>query len=119
MTVPGNFSYRVYGITVHSRTPLLLPPAAEIGTAAVTLEAADSAWFVDALRGVPIVELDPDWYRIAHLPDGSVYVRWEGWFHFLISADGRRVTHGLLAPASNESFQAYLLSQALSFALVK
>ena len=113
------YSYRVYGITVHSRTPLSLPAAPDAGNPAITLDAADSSWFTHKLDGIPIVECEPDWYRFAHLPDGSIYVRWEGWFHFLISPDGRQVTHGLLARASDESFEAYLLSQALSFGLVQ
>src|SRR6185369_12060581 len=59
------------------------------------------------------------WYRYAFLQDGSSYVRWDRVGEFLVSADGRRVVCRREQKVSSESFQVYLLGQALSFALVK
>lgn len=53
------------------------------------------------------------------MPDGSTYVRWEGVGEFLISSDGRQITGRQNDEAHEESFQVYLLGQALSYALVK
>lgn len=111
--------YRVYGVNVESSTPLCLPPASESDAPTVTLTHATAEWFVEALQGAPLVEVSPNWYKMAHTPDGATYVRWEDWFHFLIESDGRRIAHALLSPARTESFHAYLLSQALSFALIR
>jgi hypothetical protein len=113
------YSYLVYGVVLDSELPLPLTNAAEPRAATVTLRAADRDWLAAAIAGVPVIEIEPSWYRIAHLPDGAIYVCWEEWFHFLVSSDGRVVHYGLLAPAPDESFHAYLLSQVLSFSLVK
>jgi len=59
------------------------------------------------------------WFQHARLPDGSDYLRWSGLFEFLIAADGRRIACRSLDGATRETFQTYLLSQVLSFALLK
>jgi hypothetical protein len=59
------------------------------------------------------------WYRYAVLHDGSSYVRWENVGEFLVTGDGRRIICRRLEGSSAESFQVYMLGQALSFALVK
>ena len=51
--------------------------------------------------------------------DGSTYVGWEGVGQFLISPDGCRIAGRQCEQAHPESFQVYLLGQALSYALVK
>jgi hypothetical protein len=48
-----------------------------------------------------------------------VYLSWSGLFDFVVSPDGRRVLGRPLAGSSVEAFQAYLLSQVLSFSLLK
>jgi len=111
--------YTVYGINVESDVPLSLISGANPGTLTISLVSADAGYFAGKLRNIPLVDTDVDWFKLAYLPDGSIYVRWEQWFHFLIAPDGGRIAHGLFADAPAESFQAYLLSQALSFALVK
>ncbi len=60
-----------------------------------------------------------DWFFRTPLPDGSDYLRWSGLFEFLISADGRRITYHALTHGSRETLQTYLVSQTLSFALIK
>lgn len=59
------------------------------------------------------------WYQYTALGDGSTYVRWDTVGEFLVAPDGRRVVCRRARRCSNESFQVYLLGQALSFALVK
>ena len=111
--------YRVYGVNVDSKARLPLSLGSESGAPSVALVSADAEWFADAVRGVPLIEVAPNWYKMAHLEDGSTYVRWEDWFHFLIAPDGGRVAYALLSPAPDESLQTYLLSQTLSFALIR
>jgi hypothetical protein len=53
------------------------------------------------------------------LHDGSTYVGWESIGEFLVDADGRQIACRPAARSSVESFQVYMLGQALSFALVK
>jgi hypothetical protein len=53
------------------------------------------------------------------LPGGTVYLSWPGLFDFVVSPDGRRVLGRPLARSSFEAFQGYLLSQVLSFSLLK
>ena len=48
-----------------------------------------------------------------------MYLSWPGLFDFVVSPDGRRVLGRPLARSSVEAFQAYLLSQVLSFSLLK
>src|SRR5262245_41770717 len=85
--------YLVYGVNVESSTPLALTAGSEGGAPTVTLAPADAEWFADATRDVAVTEVAPNWYKIAQLRDGSTYVRWEEWFHFLIASDGRHVAH--------------------------
>ena len=57
--------------------------------------------------------------RGVRLNDGQTYLRWTDRFEFLVSEDGRVVIGRPLDEAPPEAFHAYLLGQALSFALVK
>ncbi|MBI4382318.1 MAG: hypothetical protein HY574_14165 [candidate division NC10 bacterium] len=59
------------------------------------------------------------WFHHARLQDGSTYLRWSGLFEFLISADGRRIAGRPVNGVTEEAFHAYLVSQVLSFAMVR
>jgi hypothetical protein len=59
------------------------------------------------------------WHEYISLADGSTYVRWAGVGEFLVDDDGYRIACRQHEQCSLESFQVYLLGQALSFALVK
>jgi hypothetical protein len=112
------YRYCVYGIGVASDAPLALPEYVNDRLGDVECVTAPAA---NALARLPD---DADsqtnsWYRHASLPDGSTYVRWEGIGEFVVAADGRRITYRRLNDSSFESFQVYMLGQALSFALVK
>ena len=114
----SSYRYYVYGITLHSDIPLALPTEGSGELARIELRSAPASRFFDARRALP-AEQDPgSFYRFGHLPDHSSYVRWEGVGEFLVSAGGDRITARQFGEASPESFQVYLLGQALSFALL-
>ena len=118
---PGPLSayrYFVYGMTLHSEIRLALPEQGHGGLGQIELRVAPASYFSEAARSLPA---DPDsesFYQTRFLQDGSTYVRWEGVGEFVISPDGRRITGRQCDQAHEESFQVYLLGQALSYALV-
>jgi hypothetical protein len=115
----GQYRYCVYGIGIVSDTPLGLPEYADGGLGHVACAIAPESTFVEAMRGAAFDSRSDSWYRYALLPDGATYVRWDTVGEFLVAADGSRISCRRAEPSSDESFQVYLLGQALSFALVK
>jgi len=115
----SRYRYSVYGMAVLSDTPLALPDYAGGGLGHVECLTAPASVFVECMRGVNFDSRSDSWYRYASLPDGSTYVRWDSVGEFLVGADGRRIVCRRFDESSDESFQVYMLGQALSFALVK
>ena len=113
------YRYGVYGIEVVSDTPLALPDYAHGGLGCVECRSAPASLFLTAMQGVDFDKRSDSWYRYACLHDGSTYVRWDTVGEFLVTADGRRISCRRVEASSLESFQVYMLGQALSFALVK
>jgi hypothetical protein len=111
--------YGVYGLAVVSDIPLALPDYSHGGLGQVECINAPASVFLRAMRGVDFDAGSNSWYRYASLQDGSTYVRWDAVGEFLVAADGRRITCRRLEESVDESFQVYMLGQALSFALVK
>ena len=101
-----------------SDTPIALPFSSQGGLGAVECLSAPASAFATAMRGVDFDPRSDAWYRYARLHDGSTYVRWDTVGEFLVSADGHRITSRREEGSSDESFQVYMLGQALSFALV-
>ena len=99
------YRYGVYGISLRSQVPLPLPGPEESGFPEIELRVGSSSLFSKALQGVSLKPDPAAWYQHAQLQDGSNYVRWEGLFEFLVSADGRQITGGWSGPASLEAFQ--------------
>jgi hypothetical protein len=60
-----------------------------------------------------------DWFHQCRLGDGSVYLRWNRHFEFVVSPDGGRIAGRSLSVTSAEAFQTYLLGHVLSYALLK
>ena len=111
------YRYGIYGITLCSEIPLPLPPHPERALTEIRLRTASAEWFSEILQGVETEETR-SWYRIARLGDGTTYVSWEEIGEFLVSPDGKVIVCRQLDEAASESFQVYLLGQAVSFALV-
>jgi hypothetical protein len=111
--------YGVYGIRVLSDARLDLPEYSDDHLGYVECVTARPPSFADALNGATFRSRPGSWYRYAFLQDGSSYVRWDNVGEFLVEADGRRIACRREEKVSSESFQTYLLGQALSFALVK
>jgi hypothetical protein len=110
--------YVAYGVGIASEVPLALPrpqPGDRV-LARVACRHADSASFRDAREQA--VSLD-NFHRIAFLTDGAIYLGWDTVGEFIVSANGGEIDCCPVAAASWESFQVYMLGQALSFALVK
>ncbi len=112
-------TYGVYGITLRSQIQLALPEYPGGGLAEFELRMQESSYFSQAVAGTPLHWSHYSTYQYAHLDGGASYVRWNGVGEFLVSGDGRLITCGTLGNAPGESFQVYLLGQALSFALVR
>lgn len=111
--------YEVYGVCVRSSFPLCLPvrSSADLIQVEVRLEPPD--YFPNLLQGTPL-QLSPFGnFSYAELPDGASYAIWNGLGEFLVSQDGRRIYCRRFDETSLESFQVYLLGQAIAFALVK
>ena len=111
------YRYRVYGLVIESE--LRLTSVEEVadgrGEACVTIAFASSDYFrsIDPARAP-----DPDdWIQHAVLDDGSVYMKADGVFETLISADGRRATCGRLGDIDQRSLEANLLNFVLSASL--
>ena len=112
--------YCVYGIVVLSDTPLALPECTQKdGLGQVECLNAPASFFFAATQAVGGVAPPDAWYRYAVLHDGSTYARWDTIGEFVVAADGSRITCRRLEESSLESFQVYMLGQALSFALVR
>jgi hypothetical protein len=112
-------TYGVYGITLRSSIQLALPDYQGAGLAEIELQLRERDYFADAIRDVPLQWSRYSTYQYAHLQSGVSYVRWENIGEFLVSGDGRLITCCPARESPHESFQVYLLGQALSFALVK
>jgi hypothetical protein len=114
----SRYRYGVYGMVISSDTPLDLPSDTHGGLARVECVSAPAMAFHAATDRGDDADRD-SWYRYVVLRDGSTYVRWRTVGEFLVAADGRHVMFRRFEQASLESFQVYLLGQALSFALVR
>jgi len=115
----SSYRYCVYGIDIVSDTELTMPRHAHEPLCHVACVRAPAAAFAGAIEGAVFHPLSDAWQRSAILHDGSAYVSWDSVGEFLVAADGRRIACRPAARCSLESFQVYLLGQALSFALVK
>jgi len=111
--------YEVYSISLKTGLQLSLPECQSREKFDIELQVGPPSLFSEAIHGVVLKESKYANYFYAHLHDGSSYVRWSHLGEFLVSADGRRIMCRWIGKIPSESFQVYLLGQALSFALVK
>ena len=124
MTTPSSrggadsYRYCVYGVGIVSDSPLNLPAYKHDALCDVQCLRAPAPFFLKAVEHAVFTESD-SWYRHALMSDGSAYAAWDGIGEFLVTADGRRISCRQDTGCSNESFQVYLLGQALAVALVQ
>jgi hypothetical protein len=115
----STYSYRVYGIRLTSC--LRLPCSIDGTTTQSDTELIEGQ--PDSFSHVPgaiSAETDrDDWFRHVPLTSGWDYVGWTGLFEFLIAPDGRTIIYRLRAQMPGDAFFTYLISQTLSFALLK
>ena len=114
-------NHRIYGIVVRSEIPLGLPEADPDLEPDVVFRWANAEWFSRfvALHDPGIAAAPASWYRHFPCGDGSHYVQWHDLFQFVVEPEGRVLTCYRFENAHPESFETYILGQALSFALVK
>lgn len=115
--MPSGYRYSVYGISIHSQFPIPLPESSEESSVAIEIQFGTSSFFSQVTQGAHIRPISC--YEHAQLEDGSSYVCWDHLGEFHVSPNGQRITCRRFDEAHVESFQVYLLGQALSFALVK
>lgn len=109
--------YGVYGIHLRSEFLLALPPKTCQPLGVIDVISGPEDCFLDAVQGGPF-EDRPEGQKLARLLDGSSYLHWRDVGEFLVSPDGRQITCRKFPETAMESFQIYLLSHVLAFALV-
>lgn len=110
--------YQLYGVSLQSHWPLPWGQEQRPGPR-LELRPGTAAFFSRLPQWGRPPGRGEAWFHHAHLPDDSLYLRWSDLFEFHISADGRRIVGRPLNGISREAFQTYLVSQVLSFALLR
>jgi hypothetical protein len=111
--------YYYYGLHLKSDWPLPYPPVREPSSrfaATIKLRRGFKRSFSKVPRNLMNV---PEWFSCSRLRNGSYYIRWKGLWDFLVSTKGNRITARRIGAESMESFYDYLLTQVLSFALLR
>jgi len=115
---PGKV-YQVYGLRLRSAWSLTCPPGNGDCLARVELRESRSRLLQKTAWHLHTQPIEPeDWFH-RRLPDGSDYLRWGRLAEFHVSPAGSRITARPLNGRVQLSARAFLLSQALSFALLK
>ena len=113
----GPVVQELYGISLRTPWPVRGVAGRTPGPWDVEFVEGDSDTFSAASRSIP-PDQQGHWAQYAALPDGSRYRRWANLLEFLVSPDGRHISARALS-ANEEAFQAYLLVDALSYAMVR
>ncbi len=112
-------AYRLYGLRLKSGWRLPCPEEGGPDSAEIELLPGSAPLMGETFREGPRAADGTSWFHHVRLSDGSEWLRWSGLFEFLVSADGRQIACHPLNGTAREAFHAYLLGQALSFALLK
>jgi hypothetical protein len=110
--------YRLYGLALATPLDLPCPLAPRHRRPDVRLRAGRGASFAALRPRTAAGRPSRKWFVWRRLPTGATYLRWQGLFEFLVSADGRDIRFHRLPRATPESLSAYLLGQVLSFSLL-
>lgn len=111
--------YQVYGLRLSSHVPLACPQETRPGHADMELVATSNSLRSPLVRQRLRRPEADDWFHHAALDDGSTYLLWTRLSEFLISPDGRLITCHALDEVSSETLSTYLITQALSCAMVQ
>jgi hypothetical protein len=111
------YRYSVYGITLVSGVRLSLPEAARDRDVVVELRVIQPESLRCLLRNE--VRNSGHWFQREVLQNGTLYMRWQDLFEFLVASDGSYVLCCNLSNAELESFEAYLTNFAVSAALLQ
>ncbi len=111
-------AYQLYGLSLRSHWPLPWSQEQRPGRR-VELRPGTAAFFSRLPQRTRPPGRGEAWFQHARLPDDSLYLRWTDLFEFHVSADGRRILGRPLDGISPEAFQTYMVSQVLSFALLR
>lgn len=112
---PGK-AYQIYGLHLRSEWALACHPAN--GHCLATVELHESPTNL-ATRSLEEVHVGPDDWFYRRLSDGSDYLRWGTLAEFHVSLAGDRITARSLNGHIPQPTRTFLLSQVLSFALLK
>lgn len=112
-------SYRMYGLALKSHVTLSCLPDIAPSPHEVELVRGPIELFAQARKGTLLKWASTDWFHYQRLDNGSDYLRWKGLCEFLVSTDGRQIAYLPSKGIPHETFQTYLISQALSFSLLK
>ncbi|MEP7305052.1 MAG: hypothetical protein ABJA98_06005 [Acidobacteriota bacterium] len=112
-------AYCLYGTCFTSYWRLPYAQAPKGAPREIRLVPDSPRFFSDAAIEAGWLPSSAQWFHQAHLGDGSIYLRWNRHFEFVVSPDGDRIAGRLLSTTSTEAFHAYLLGQVLSYALLK
>lgn len=111
------YRYAVYGLVVDTLFPLSSLAAMAIEGVDPTIEIRFAT--PDYFRGVSDgLKFDMgDWFHHSILSEGNVYMKADGIFEAVISADGRRVVCAKADGVEEKTFEAYFLNFILSTSL--
>ena len=117
----SSYSYSFCGLSLTSQweLPLSRRGAGEKEGASLDFTEVPASYFKAARAEFSLRPATSSWGQHATLTDGSDYVFWPELFEFLVSPDGRRIAARAMGDTPWEAFQSYLLSQVLSYALIK
>jgi hypothetical protein len=111
--------YNVYGISIRSDAPLPYPHSEELPLCRIELRNYNGPSATCAREQLTIEKNTFSAFEFGSRPDGTIYVGFPGVGETFVSADGRSIACYRSSVRFLESFDVYLLTQALSFALVK
>jgi len=113
------YRYAAYGVSIRSDAPLPLPQPAALDLQEVEIHTKNGPMDSSIRRKIRFDQNPSTAFDVGALPDGSNYVGWRGLGEILVSPNGRSLASYPDGQPSTDSFNVYLLTQALSFALVK